>query len=49
MNAFEAAAKTGRAAELQAELETLFTSQNQSPSKAATVIPATFLRVTVAV
>jgi SAM-dependent methyltransferase len=49
MNAFEAAAKTGRSAELQAELETLFTSQNQSPSKAATVIPATFLRVTVAV
>jgi ubiquinone/menaquinone biosynthesis C-methylase UbiE len=48
MNAFEAAEKSGRAADLQKELEALFTSQNQSPSKDATTIPATFLRVTVA-
>ena len=48
MNAFEAAEKNGRAADLQKELEALFTSQNQSPSKDATTIPATFLRVTVA-
>ena len=47
MNAFEAAEKNGRAAELQKELEELFTSQNRS--KNATSIPATFLRVTVAV
>jgi ubiquinone/menaquinone biosynthesis C-methylase UbiE len=45
MNAFEAAAKTGRAAELQKELEDLFSSQNQS--KDATSIPARFLRVTI--
>lgn len=48
MNAFEAAEKTGRAADLQKELETLFASQNKSASKDATSIPATFLRVTVA-
>jgi SAM-dependent methyltransferase len=48
MNAFEAADKDGRAADLQKELEMLFTSQNQSPSKDATTVPATFLRVTVA-
>src|SRR5262249_33656875 len=49
MNAFEAAEKNGRAAELQKELEDLFNRQNQSPHKDATSIPATFLRVTVAV
>ena len=49
MNAFEAAEKNGRAADLQDELETLFNSQNKSPSKDATSIPATFLRVTVEV
>ena len=48
MNAFEAAEKNGRAADLQNELEVLFNSQNKSPSKDATSIPATFLRVTVA-
>jgi hypothetical protein len=48
MNAFEAAARSGRAAELQRELEALFEAQNQSPSPEATRIPATFLRVTVA-
>jgi len=47
MNAFEAAEKKGRAAELQKELEELFDSQNKS--QAGTSIPATFLRVTVAV
>ena len=49
MNAFEAAAANGREADLQAELEALFNAQNASPSKDATSIPATFLRVTVAV
>jgi ubiquinone/menaquinone biosynthesis C-methylase UbiE len=49
MNAFEAAEKNGRAAELQEELEDLFNSQNKSSRKDATSIPATFLRVTVAV
>src|SRR5262250_3128035 len=43
MNAFEAAEKQGRAAELQKELEDLFNSQNKSQD--ATSIPATFLRV----
>src|SRR5881398_3164696 len=49
MNAFEAAAANGREADLQAELEALFNAQNASPSDDATSIPATFLRVTVAV
>ena len=49
MNAFEAAAANGKEAELQAELEALFNAQNASPSDDATSIPATFLRVTVAV
>jgi SAM-dependent methyltransferase len=49
MNAFEAAAADGREADLQAELEALFNGQNASPSEDATSIPATFLRVTVAV
>jgi ubiquinone/menaquinone biosynthesis C-methylase UbiE len=48
MNAFEAAEKNGRAADLQERLEDLFNSQNKSPTKDATAIPATFLRVTVA-
>jgi SAM-dependent methyltransferase len=47
MNAFEAAEKNGRAGDLQKELEVLFNSQNKSASKAATSIPATFLRVIV--
>src|SRR5436189_3493124 len=47
MNAFEAAEKQGRAAELQKELEELFDSQNQRQD--ATSIPATFLRVTIGV
>jgi ubiquinone/menaquinone biosynthesis C-methylase UbiE len=49
MNAFEAAERNGRAGDLQRELEALFNRQNKSPSKNATSIPATFLRVTVAV
>jgi hypothetical protein len=49
MNAFEAAEKNGRANDLQNELEALFSSQNKSPSKDATSIAATFLRVTVTV
>ena len=49
MNAFEAAAANGREADLHAELDALFNSQNTSPSEDATSIPATFLRVTVAV
>ena len=48
MNAFEAAEKNGRAAELQKELEALFASHNKNHTKDATSIPATFLRVTVA-
>ena len=49
MNAFEAAEKTGRAGDLQKELEALFASQNKSQGNDTTSIPATFLRVTVAV
>jgi len=45
MNAFEAAEKQGRAAELQKELEQLFNSHNKTQE--GTSIPATFLRVTV--
>jgi len=45
MNAFEAAEKQGRAAELQKQLEDLFNSQNKGQE--GTSIPATFLRVTV--
>jgi SAM-dependent methyltransferase len=49
MNAFEAAEKSGRADELQNELDALFVSQNRSPQAGATSIEATFLRVTVSV
>ena len=49
MNAFDAAEKNGRSDELRRELEALFESQNKSPNKEATSIPATFLRVTVQV
>jgi SAM-dependent methyltransferase len=49
MNAFEAAEADGRDAELNAELDALFTSKNTSPDEAVTTIPATFLRVSVAV
>jgi SAM-dependent methyltransferase len=49
MNAYEAAAGNGREDELQAELEDLFNDKNTSSSETSTSIPATFLRVTVAV
>jgi ubiquinone/menaquinone biosynthesis C-methylase UbiE len=49
MNAFDAATKNGKAAELQGLLVDLFASQNQAKDKGTTVIPATFLRVTVSV
>jgi SAM-dependent methyltransferase len=49
MNAFDAAAANGQQDALQEELEALFNSQNESPSDDATSIPATYLRVTVAV
>jgi len=49
MNAFEAADKNGRAADLQKELDALFDSQNRSETKNTTSIPATYLRVTVTV
>jgi len=47
MNAFDAAAKNERAHDLQRELEELFDRQNKSPREDATIIPATYLRVTV--
>ena len=49
MNAFEAAEKSGRTGALKKELDALFESQNTSSDKGKTSIPATFLRVTVAV
>jgi SAM-dependent methyltransferase len=47
MNAFEAATADGREAELQDELEALFTAQNDSLREDLTSIPATFLLVEV--
>jgi ubiquinone/menaquinone biosynthesis C-methylase UbiE len=47
MNAFDAAEKNGKAADLQRELEELFESQNQSSTTGGTSIPATFMLVTV--
>ncbi|HEX4035440.1 MAG TPA: class I SAM-dependent methyltransferase [Solirubrobacteraceae bacterium] len=49
MNAYEAAREAGRADELQAELEALFSEQNTIPGNETTSIPATFLRVEVSV
>ena len=46
MNAFDAAEKNGRAADLQRELEELFQAHNTASR--GTSIPATFLRITVA-
>jgi SAM-dependent methyltransferase len=48
MNAFDAAEKNGRAADLQRELEELFVRENKSQD-GGTEIAAAFLRVTVAV
>lgn len=47
MNAFDAAAKNGKALELQRELEELCRSHNQSGNDSTLSIPATYLRVTV--
>jgi ubiquinone/menaquinone biosynthesis C-methylase UbiE len=49
MNAFEAAEKIGKSANLLSELEELFNSQNKSGTNDTTSIPATFLLVTVKV
>jgi len=49
MNAFAAAREAGKLDALQAELDDLFKRQNQSGASGQTVIPATFLRVVVAV
>ena len=49
MNAYEAAEKDGRAAQLHEELTTLFNAQNTSTQPGVTAIPATYLRVTVEV
>lgn len=49
MNAYEAAEKAGKSAQLRQELEALFTSQNRSDSADHTRVAATFLRVTVQV
>jgi hypothetical protein len=48
MNAVAAAEQSGKAADLQQEMEALFERQNRSEAKGATSIAATFLRVTVA-
>jgi ubiquinone/menaquinone biosynthesis C-methylase UbiE len=48
MNAFDAAEKNGKSADLQRELVDLFTAQNRGAG-GTTSIPATFLRVTVRV
>src|SRR5512132_4450219 len=49
MNAYEAAAASGREAELHSELDALFNEQNTSSNGTITSIPATFLRVEVSV
>src|SRR5881394_2278119 len=49
MNAFDAAEKNGKSAELQKELVALFEAHNRSAGRAKTSIAATFLRVTVTV
>ena len=49
MTAFQAAEINGRANDLQKELEDLVTSQNKSPIKDTTSIPAAYLRVIVQV
>ena len=49
MNAFAAAEQSGKTDALEQELVALAIQQNKSPSADATVIPATFLKVTVTV
>lgn len=47
MNAYDAAAKSGREGELQQQLDELFNLQNTSGDRNTTVIPATYLLVDV--
>lgn len=47
MNAFEAAEKNGKAADLQRELEDLFSRQSQIGNNDTKFIPATFLKITI--
>ncbi len=49
MNAFDAAAKNGKAEELLRELEVLFERCNRSVNGSGSSIPATFLHVTVSI
>jgi SAM-dependent methyltransferase len=49
MNAYDAAAQNGHTADLDGELIALFEAQNESTDEGTSSIPATFLRVTVAV
>lgn len=49
MNAFDAAAKNGRAEELKGELDALFGAHNTSKDATRTSVPATYLRVSVSV
>ncbi|MRX70433.1 Methyltransferase domain-containing protein [Flavobacterium resistens] len=49
MNAFEAAEQNGKTSDLYAKLEGLVNSQNQSNDENSTLIPATYLHVTVLV
>jgi SAM-dependent methyltransferase len=48
MNAFEAAEKNDRSEQLKKELDDLFNRENKSAVAGETVIPATYLRVTIA-
>jgi SAM-dependent methyltransferase len=49
MNAFEAAERSGKTDNLKNELEALFNGQNLTAGTDITTIPATYLRVTVAI
>jgi hypothetical protein len=49
MTALDAAAKNGKEGELKRELNDLFAAKNESTTAGKTVIPANFMRVTVAV
>jgi 2-polyprenyl-3-methyl-5-hydroxy-6-metoxy-1,4-benzoquinol methylase len=49
MNAFDAANKNGKVADLQRELDALFAAQNKSGRADHTTIAATYLRVTVTI
>ena len=47
MNAFDAAEKNGKTADLKRELEELFNRENRSAEAGKMSIPATYLQVTV--